>query len=118
MSNPSKQRGTAWETAIVRTLRVNGFPNAERRALAGTHDLGDVTGIPGVVIEAKRQKQLALAAWVDEAVVEGINAEADVAAVWAHRKGKANPLDGYVVMTGRQFVALLHEAGHGWKDTA
>lgn len=30
----SKDRGTRWETAVVRWLRDHGFPHAERRALS------------------------------------------------------------------------------------
>ena len=44
---------------------------------------------------------------------EGRNAHADVAAVWAHRRGKGSPGDAYVVMTGEQFVRLLRAAGYG-----
>lgn len=49
MTNPSKARGTAAETAVVRYLR-RWWPNVERRALAGNADKGDLTGIPGVTI--------------------------------------------------------------------
>ena len=114
MTNRSKQKGTRWESSIVDTLQANGFPHAERRALNGNTDKGDITGIPGVVIEAKDCQRVQLAEWVDQATLEGANAAADVAAVWAHRKGRGSPLDGYVVMTGSQFVGLLHDAGHGW----
>lgn len=107
----SKQKGTAWETAVVRYLQ-DFSPVVERRALHGGKDKGDVAGIPGVVIECKNEKTLTLAAYVDEAVAEGDNADADVAAAWIHRRGKASPADGYVVMTGTQFVSLLIAAGH------
>lgn len=111
----SKQRdkGTKWETAIVDYLRTKGFPHAERRALHGTHDLGDISGIPGVVIEAKNQARHSWAEWLDEAVDETRNASADVGVVWAHRRGKASPADGYVVMSGDQFAWLLKSAGYG-----
>lgn len=49
----------------------------------------------------------------DEAVEETRNARADVGVVWAHRRGKASPADGYVVMTGDQFAWLLKSAGYG-----
>jgi hypothetical protein len=107
----SKAKGTRWETAIVEYLREVA-PHVERRALNGAHDKGDITGIPGVVIEAKNQERHSLAEWVDEAVAEGDNANADVAVAWIHRRGKASPADGYVVMTGTQFVSLLLDAGY------
>lgn len=107
----SKQKGTAWETAVVRYL-AEYSPTVERRALHGGRDLGDVTGIAGVVIECKNEKTLALASYVDEAIAEGDNANADVAVAWIHRRGKASPADGYVVMNGTQFVSLLIDAGY------
>lgn len=45
--NRSKQIGTAAETAVVRYLQANGFPNAKRIALAGAKDEGDVDFDPG-----------------------------------------------------------------------
>lgn len=45
--------GTRAETAVVRVLRDHGFPHAERRALRGSQDAGDITGTPGVVWEVK-----------------------------------------------------------------
>ena len=84
----SKQRdkGTKWETSIVDYLHTKGLPHAERRALHGTHDLGDISGIPGIVIEAKNQARHSWAEWLDEAVEETRNASADVGVVWAHRR--------------------------------
>lgn len=105
----SKAKGTQAESAIANTLRANGFPHVERRALSGVNDKGDITGIPGVVIEIKNVATMKLAEWVDETEVERGNADADVAACWHKRKGKGDPLDWYVTMTGAQFVALLLE---------
>ena len=107
----SKAKGTRWETAIVNYL-ADFWPHTERRTLNGAKDKGDISGIPGVVIEAKNQNRMSLAEWVDEAETERRNANAAVGAVWLHRKGRANPGDAYVVMTGAQFVALLREAGY------
>ncbi len=39
----SKQKGTAAETAVVKYLKANGFPKAERRALQGNLDKGDIS---------------------------------------------------------------------------
>lgn len=108
-----KAKGTKWETAIVAYLQHHGFPHAERRSLNGANDKGDINASPGLVIEAKDQARHSFAEWVDEAVTEGENADADTAVVWAHRRGKASPGDGYVVMTGHQFVKLVRSAGHG-----
>lgn len=113
MTNKSKAKGTAAETAVVHYLQENGFPYAERRALAGSLDRGDVTGVPGVVIEVKSCARMELATWVDEAEAEALNgiaansSQRDIAAVWHKRRGKGSPGEWYVTMTGEQFVELI-----------
>jgi hypothetical protein len=109
----SKAKGTRWESAIVEFLRGRGFPYAERRALAGTRDLGDVTGIPGVVIEAKNEKQHNLTGWLKEAEQERRNADADLGVVWFKRRGKTSAGDGFVLMDGDTFAYLLRQSGYG-----
>lgn len=77
--NPSKQKGTAFETAVVRYLQANGFPQAERRALAGKDDRGDVSlgsGYTDWVLEAKATKSIDLAGALNEASREAANAKA------------------------------------------
>ena len=108
-----RAKGTAWESAIVQYLRDVGWPHAERRALHGTNDQGDVAGVISVVIEAKNAARVQLAAWLDEAERERRNADADVGAVWFKRRGKASPGDGFVLLSGRQFARLLRQAGFG-----
>jgi hypothetical protein len=105
----ARKAGTSWETAIVRALIDNGWPHAERRRLNGQHDRGDIAGVPGICIEAKNTNRLEVAAAVDEANVEALNANAPVGVAWFKRKGKTSPLDGYVVMSGDTFLRLLQE---------
>jgi hypothetical protein len=111
--NRSKQKGTAAESAVVDRLQAAGYP-AERRALSGNKDRGDVSGIRArvgrVVIEIKACAQMALAAWVDEANVERDNDDAAIGVVWHKRKGKGSPLDWYVTMDGETFLRLLEAA--------
>jgi hypothetical protein len=112
VTNRSKSKGTAWETAIVGTCHDAGFEDARRVVLAGTNDQGDVhvgdVAAPLVAIEAKNENRVSLAEYVTEANREGVNAGAIYGGVaWVHRKGKADPLDGYVVMDGRTFLGML-----------
>ena len=106
MSNPSKQRGTAFESMIVAHLKDNGFPYAERRALAGALDKGDITGLPGVMLEIKACKTLKLSEWMDEVRVEKKNAAAQVGVCVVKRRnhgaGRA-----YVVMEFDDFLDLI-----------
>ena len=109
-----KQKGTRWESAIVNFLRDHGFTWADRVPLSGSRDRGDVTLGPGSpVIESKNQARHSMAEWLDEANAEAANARAPFGVVWAHRRGKGSPGDGYVVMDGATFVLLLRMAGWG-----
>ena len=98
--NKPKQKGTAAETAVVAYLREHGFPTAERRALAGSGDKGDVSGVVGCVIEIKSCARTELAAWIEEARKEAAAAHAPVWAVWHKRRGKGSPAEWFVTMTG------------------
>jgi Holliday junction resolvase len=112
MTNRSRDKGTSWESRVVEYLREHGWPHAERRARRGTRDAGDIAGVVGVCIEAKNEKRITLAEYVDETQVEKANANATVAACWIKRRGKTSPAHGYVVMSGQQFIELLREAGY------
>jgi len=108
----SKRKGTGWESAVVDYLRTHGAPHAERRALNGAKDRGDIAGIPGVVIECKNAARTELAAWVDEAQAEAANDNARIGFAWLKRRGKTSPGSGFVVMTGDTLVRLLVDAGY------
>lgn len=70
----SRARGTDTETKVVRYLVSEGFYRAERRALKGKLDEGDVTGIEGVCIEVKGDRSNKLSAWKAETIEEAGNA--------------------------------------------
>ena len=110
MSNPSKQKGTAAESAIVTYLRGAGFAACERRALNGSTDRGDVAGIHSTVIEAKNCKVMDLSGWLAELAAEMRNDNARYGAVWHKKRGTTDPSQWYVTMTGAVFADLLKEA--------
>lgn len=93
MVNRPKAIGTAAETAVVRYLRLHGFGQAERRALTGTYDQGDITGTPGICWEVKAGKAAKTAsdgqvvAWLNETEAERVNARADVGVLVLARAG-------------------------------
>src|SRR5690348_16916994 len=109
----NRAKGTSWESKIIEFLRERGWPHAERRALGGNNDRGDVAGVVGVVIEAKSCNRLELAAWLDEAEAERANDRADLGVAWIKRRGKTSAAHGYVVMDGDTFTWLLRAAGYG-----
>lgn len=108
----SRAKGTAFETAVVAYLRERGWVGAERRALNGNRDRGDVTGVVGLVVEVKSAARLELSAWLEEAQVEAANDHADLGVVWIKRRGRSHPARGYVVMDGHTFTELLKRAGY------
>lgn len=105
----SKKKGTTAETAVVAFLRAAGFTQTERRTLNGAKDRGDIAGLPGVVIEVKNCARQELPSWIAEAELERDNDSASLGVVWHKRRGKSNPADWFVTMSGAQFAALLRE---------
>jgi hypothetical protein len=93
VTNKPKAIGTRGETAVVGALRALGFPGAERRALAGALDLGDILISPGVIAEVKWGKHAKTASlkqveqWWDETQREQHNARADLALLIIQRNG-------------------------------
>lgn len=93
MTNKSGNIGTWTAERVVRYLRANGFPTAERTALHGANDIGDITGTPGVVWEVKggakaetaSDGQVAL--WLLETERERKAAGADIGVLVMKRKG-------------------------------
>lgn len=110
MTNASKAKGTRWESRCRDHFRENGAPHCERLAQSGSKDRGDLTGIPGVVIECKARKTLALAEWCDELRVEMANADASVGAVLVPRRNHPTA-NGYAVLPIDVFTLLLQQAG-------
>lgn len=90
--NPSKDKGTRAETAVVRHCQTL-FPNAERRALRGSNDVGDILLRPGVIVEVKAGKAAQYAslrqigAWIAETQREVDNANADQGLLVTQRQG-------------------------------
>lgn len=116
VSNPSKEKGTKCETAVVRAAHIAGFLAAERLALAGAHDMGDVRLCRGVVVEVKGGKAAEQASaqliedWLQETEKERVNANADFGLLVTKKKGKG--LDSAHLwdarMYFRDFVALVN----------
>ena len=116
----AKQKGTAAETALVRFLQGQGFPNAERRALGGGgfgEDLGDITGIPALCMEVKNHKVYHIPAWLKETETERINAKADFGILVVKPVGVGitpNKVgQWWGIMPMQMMMDLLRDAGYG-----
>lgn len=105
MANPSKAKGTKAETELVRWLNGNGFGQAERRALHGSTDLGDVVGIPSMVVSVKMRKQGAqmnFSGWLNDLAGMVLNATkagacAPAGLLVVRRTGYPDPARWYAV---------------------
>lgn len=111
----AKQKGTSAESALVKYLQANGFPMAERRALTGSLDQGDITGTPCLAWEVKNHKAYHIPEWLRETEIETGNAKADfgILAVKPNGVGLGNAGQWWAIMTMDQMVKLLREAGYG-----
>lgn len=106
MSNPSKAKGTKFEVDVVEYLRTHGFPHAERRALRGTNDAGDIAGVVGFTIEVKNHKALDLGNWCKQAAAEAVNAGGSRWAV-VHKRRQHSTAEAFVTIPLHEFCALL-----------
>lgn len=113
--NRSKSIGTAAESAVVGYLRANGFHGAERRALAGAFDLGDIVGLGPLCIEVKagaaaiNASDGQVAAWLLETEVERQNSDADYGLLVLKRKaiGPGRAGEWWAVLPAWQFLSLV-----------
>lgn len=87
MANPSKQKGTKFETELTRYLAfAMENPAIERRALTGTQDKGDIAGVQNWTIEAKNTNAHNWALWMDETERERRNAGTEFSLLVVRRR--------------------------------
>lgn len=136
MANPSKAKGTAWETNVVRYLQ-NALDDEriERRALHGAADRGDVYGIRAHGLEGiaeckdhKRYSDADVRKWERQTLTERDNAEAGFALLVIHRPGKSAKagvksfgqnlvrltVADLMRMSGRQAEGRFEDTEHIW----
>jgi hypothetical protein len=107
----AKARGTAFESAVVRHLIERGWVNAERRALRGTKDAGDLAGIIGLAASFKAVRAWRVADWLDELTKQRANAGAEHAVLVVKRWRK--PIGRSIAMLDLDdYLRLLKEAGY------
>jgi hypothetical protein len=113
MVNKSKQKGTSTETLVVNYLQENGWRFAERRALSGILDRGDVAGCPGLAIEIKYgNNALKIGPWLTETGIERLNANADhgILVVKPFGMGEKSVGSFYAIMVAHDFDNLVAKA--------
>lgn len=69
----NKDKGTRAETAVVRLAQEMGWPYAERRALQGGKDRGDVAGLLGVTLQVKDVERKSIGKWQQDTLEQSFN---------------------------------------------
>jgi hypothetical protein len=107
MTNPSKKKGTKYESELVAYLRYHlERPDIERRALSGTQDRGDIAGLESWTIEAKNHNAQNFAGWLDETQREQRNAGTEYGLLVVRRRMK--PVgQSFAVMTLDQLIDII-----------
>lgn len=101
MTNPSKAKGTAAESAVLAALRDMEHPEALRVVLHGSSDWGDVhyTARSGALVAvevkggtaAEKASSGTIERWLDEAAAEARNSGRPLAMVVTKRAGVGAP---------------------------
>lgn len=131
MSNPSKQKGTAFETLCLNFLR-RIFPRVFRPALQGGGDTGDINGVmtrlvrddPNanrqVIFQCKNAKKWDLSGWLNATRAQAFNnmlknggiATLGVLLVKRRGIGAKNMEKTYAIMELGDLSKLLTDAGY------
>jgi hypothetical protein len=109
MANRSKAKGSAAEKLVAEWYAANGWPHAERRVTEGRNDRGDVSGVPGVVIEVKDAATLRLYEWIDETERERVADGAEFGVLVVKRYGSLDVSRWYAIMTVESHAEMLKE---------
>ncbi|MET9126944.1 hypothetical protein [Streptomyces sp. NPDC004528] len=107
MPNPSKAKGTAWESLIVGYLREHHNPDARRNVQMGAKDIGDIDGYYLHATEAKAEKSITLSDYIAQANREAVHAGQPFGCAVVKRRMKG-VADGYVVRDVATDVRLMN----------
>jgi hypothetical protein len=111
MTNPNKNKGSAYERSIVDYLRLCGF-RVDRTRAGWSDDRGDIHGIEGFTFECKNHKTMSLSGWLTELAVECANAGTELGAVVHKKRGVTDAAEQYATLPFGMLVKLLKEAGY------
>ena len=107
MANPSKARGTKFESACADYFRSAGFSECYRMADGGEHDAGDLGGLPQVAAECRDRARLDLAGNVADANRRALEKDVPFGVTIMKKRG-ASIADAYVACDLETFTRILH----------
>jgi hypothetical protein len=100
----ARTKGGSAEREVVAILHAHGFYRARRNFQSGGQGGGDITGVPGVHLEVKRQERVCIWDWIAQA--EHDARPTDVAAV-VFRRSRSG---WYAVVGFEDLLGLLGKA--------
>lgn len=108
----AKKAGSGFERVIADAFAATVDDRIDRAVKRGVNDQGDVSGLRfhghKIAVEVKNEVSVKLAGWTAEAEVERKNLGALAGIVVSKRHGKGDPMDQWVHMTMRDFIALMN----------
>lgn len=116
MSNPRKEKGSAYERSIVKYLRDCGF-TVDRTRAGWSDDRGDIHGVSDAngkpfTFECKNHRRDNLPGWIVELEREIANAGGNLGVVVHKKHGTTNPEEQYATLPLGMLVQLIKEAGY------
>lgn len=102
----ARAKGTEFETATVNYLHDNGFPAVVRTGSAAYGD-GDITGIPGIVIENKNQVRMDLSGWLNQATKSAERRGKNELPIVVHKRRGKNVAQSYCTLSLESLVKLI-----------
>jgi len=122
MVNKPKNIGTAAETAVVNYAKSLGYEGAQRIALSGSRDRGDVQLNGKVMLEVKAGAQVSgrtgdpkdclLNEWMEQTLTEWVNGGWQFAALIVKRRGRARVGSWWVYLHHAHLDYLCQLPGH------
>ena len=105
-----KDRGDRFERDVVRVLRANGHPFAERALRLGAHhDFADIAGVPGLHIECRDRGRIELGAWLTLLEVEARHIPSNPTPVLVVKRRQKPTEQAYTVLELARFAQLIGE---------
>ncbi|ASN69232.1 hypothetical protein 7S3_54 [uncultured Caudovirales phage] len=119
MPNANHRKGMEEERQVLKTLRDNGFPHAERTRAGRAEDTGDIhldvaVGIaPGAICQVKNVRTPDWSGWLEQLESQVRLSGADVGFISAKRTRPGRPPLRLFVMPLEAGVELVRRAGFG-----
>ena len=113
MSNPSKQKGTAAETAVVRLMHELGLEDARRVTLAGILDQGDIhQGRATFQVKAwAKFSDADVDQWLREVEQQRLNSKMSFGYLIVKRPGKGKAYDWHLYYSTLEFGPVCFRLG-------